>query len=108
MREENNDLNLSLVAADINGCLTYWNVNDGKVISSVQEGSKSVVGSSISNSQVILLISLLVIVLFVCSYRMGAQDEQRRSFIPRCSAFSLQPCHMEYGQGLERMEEKFY
>ncbi|KAK7571105.1 hypothetical protein V9T40_014709 [Parthenolecanium corni] len=43
LREENNDLNLSLVAADINGCLTYWNVNDGKLISSAQEGNKSVV-----------------------------------------------------------------
>lgn len=49
-----------------------------------------------------------VIVLFVCSYGMGAQNEQRWSFISCCPAFSLQPCHMEYGQGLERMEEEFH
>lgn len=94
MREENNELNLSLVAADINGCLTYWNVNDGKVISSAQEGSKSVVGRYL-----VLLRSKSVheINFLFSSHGMGSQDEQRRPFIPRCFAFSLQSGYMEHG-----------
>ena len=44
MREENDALNLSLVAADVSGCLVYWDVKEARVISSVQEGSKAVQG----------------------------------------------------------------
>lgn len=47
MREENDELNLSLVSADINGCLVYWNVAESKIISSVQEGNKPVLGERI-------------------------------------------------------------
>lgn len=42
IREENDNLNLSLVTADVAGCLVYWNIKEAKVISSVQEGSKPV------------------------------------------------------------------
>ncbi len=45
LREENDELNLSLVSADSAGFLVYWNVKDAKIISSVQEGNKPVAGN---------------------------------------------------------------
>lgn len=44
IREDDDALNLSLVSADVTGCIGFWNVKEAKVVSFVQEGNKPVLG----------------------------------------------------------------